>query len=312
MSARVLGKNEPIRVVSVGEKRVVEFDHKVKQVSDVTIFDRQVRAFGTEGQRILHTLRIAVVGLGGTGSIAAQQLVHLGVRNLILVDPDRLEPSNLNRVVGAFAEDVGSNKCEVAARYIRQFSPDIEVQEIKGDIVHESVATKLIDADIIFCCTDSHGSRSVIQQVAYQYLIPCIDIGSTITTESGSVTGIFGRVQLLGPDQPCLWCCELLSPEEVRRDMMTKFERKADPYIQGTNVQAPSVISLNGTMVSLAVTMLLGLVTSIPVESRYLIYNAGALSLRSVRSVAKDNCFVCSRSGAFGLGDSQNLFARKD
>ena len=312
MSARVLGRHEPLRVVSVGDRRIVEFDPEAEKSDAFAMYDRQVRAFGTDGQRILHYLRVAVVGLGGTGSIAVQQLVHLGVRSFILVDPDSLELSNLNRVVGAFTGDVGRSKCEVAAQYVQQFSSDADVQVVNGDIVHESVARHLVDADMIFCCTDSHGSRSVVQQVAYQYLIPCIDIGSTITTATGKVTGIFGRVQQLGPDQPCLWCSELLSPEEVRRDMMNEFERKADPYIQGAIVPAPSVISLNGTVVSLAMTMLLGLVTSIPIESRHLIYNAGAPSLRSVRTAAKDDCFICSRSGAFGLGDAQKLFTRKD
>ena len=312
MSARVLGRNEPLRVVSVGDRRIVEFDPEVGKAGALNMYDRQVRAFGTDGQRILHDLRVAVVGLGGTGSIAVQQLVHLGVHSFILIDPDNFELTNLNRVVGAFPIDVGHSKCEVAAQYIQQFSPDADVQVVNGDIVHESVARQLTDADIIFCCTDSHGSRSVVQQVAYQYLIPCIDIGSTITTSAGVVTGIFGRVQLLGPDQPCLWCSELLSSEEVRRDMMNEFERKADPYIRGANVPAPSVISINGTVVSLAVTMLLGLVTSIPVESRYLIYNAVAPSLRSVRTAAMNDCFICSRAGAFGLGDAQKIFARKD
>lgn len=312
MSARVLGRNEPLRVISIGDRRVVEFDPEVENVTALDMYDRQVRAFGVEGQRVLHSLRVAVVGLGGTGSIAVQQLVHLGVRSFILIDPDSLELTNLNRVVSAFANDVGRSKCDVATDYVKSFSPGSDVREVNGDVVYASVARHLVDADVIFCCTDSHGSRSVIQQVAYQYLIPCLDIGSSITTAQGKVTGIFGRVQLLGPDQPCLWCSELLNSEEVRRDMMNEFERKADPYVQGANVTAPSVISLNGTVVSLAVTMILGLVTSIPIQSRHLIYDASKSGLRTVRAVAKDDCFICSRSGAFGLGDTQDLFARKD
>ena len=312
ISARVLGRNEPVRVVSIGDRRVVEFDPEVEKSTAFDMHDRQVRAFGVDGQKILHTLRVAVVGLGGTGSIAVQQLVHLGVRSFILIDHDNLELTNLNRVVGAFEDDVGRSKCEIASRYVQRFSSVAEVREVNSDVAYASVARHLVDADVIFCCTDSHGSRSVIQQVAYQYLIPCIDIGSSIITTEGDVTGIFGRVQLLGPDQPCLWCSELLSSEEVRRDMMNESERKADPYIHGANVPAPSVISLNGTVVSLAVTMFLGLVTSIPVESRHFIYNAGKSNLRSVRAAAKDDCFICSRSGAFGLGDTQELFAQKN
>ena len=312
ISARVLGRHEPLRVVSVGDQRVVEFDSEKNELRDFAIYDRQLRAFGNDGQRVLQSLHVAVVGLGGTGSIAAQQLVHLGVGSFTLVDPDKLELSNLNRVVGAFEGDIGRFKTDIAARYIRQFSSDAEVRHFNEDIVYASVARKLLDADVIFCCTDSHGSRSVIQQVAYQYFIPCIDIGSTITAAGGEITGIFGRIQQVGPDQPCLWCSGLLNSEEVRRDMLTEFERKADPYIRGGNVPAPSVISLNATVVSIAVTMFLGLVTSIPVHSRHVIYNATTSSMRSVRAYTSDDCFICSQSGAFGLGDTQDLLARKD
>lgn len=311
-TARLLGKPDPIRVVSVGDRRIVEFDPKKGGESDAEMFDRQVRAFGADGQRVLKSLRVAIVGLGGTGSIAAEQLAHLGIRDFVLIDPDHLELTNLNRVVGANADDVGTSKAEVAARHVRQFNPQASVQSVVGNVVHRSVAEQLVDADVIFCCTDSHGSRSVIQQIAYQYLIPCFDVGSTIAIHCGEVTGIFGRVQLLGPDQPCLWCSELLSSEEVRRDMMSDFERKADPYIEGANEPAPSVISLNGTVVSLAITMLLGVATSVPTDARHLIYNARTASLRSARATPKDDCFICSREGVFARGDAQSLFARTD
>ena len=312
MSARVLGRDEPIRVVSVGDRRTVEFDPDAEIATEIAMYDRQIRAFGSDGQRILRSLCVAVVGLGGTGSIASQQLVHLGVNDFILVDPDHLEVTNLNRVVGASMADIGLAKVEIAARYLRKYNSNVSVHEVVGDIVHASIARRLIDADLIVCCTDSHGSRSVVQQIAYQYLIPCIDIGSMISTSAGEVTGIYGRVQLLGPDQPCLWCSDLLSSEEVRRDMMNAFERKSDPYIQGAYEPAPSVISLNGTVVSLAVTMMLGVMTSIPIGSRHLIYNALTSSLRPVRASAKKDCFICSRSGVMGRGDAQKLFARQD
>ncbi len=58
-------------------------------------FDRQVRALGRGGQRALSALKVAVVGVGGTGSQVSQQLGHLGVNQLLLVDDDRIEPSNL-------------------------------------------------------------------------------------------------------------------------------------------------------------------------------------------------------------------------
>lgn len=310
---RVLGGNEEIRVVSIGDVRRVEFEptHEESEPAEQR-FDRQVRAFGAAGQRVMRSLRVGVVGLGGTGSIAVQELVHLGVRDFVLIDPDHLEATNLNRVVGATPTDVGVPKVGIARRQVRQIQHDAQVQAIQGDVAHTSTANRLRDVDFIFCCTDSHGSRSVVQQIAYQYLIPCIDVGSTIIAADNEVKGIFGRVQLLGPDQACLWCSGLLSSEEVRRDLMSETERKTDPYIPGAREPAPAVISLNATVVSLGVTMFLGVVAGIPVSGRHLIYNAMTSTVRSAKSRPQDECFICSPQGALARGEQQPLYARQE
>lgn len=312
LRARSLGNTHEMRVISVGSRRVVEFDPATPASVEIDQYDRQIRAFGASGQQAIQQLRVAIVGLGGTGSVLSQQLVHLGVRDFLLIDPDELELTNLNRVVCAREEDVGAPKVDLACRYIKGFSGHAEVQAIVGDVCHTSIAKKLATVDIIFGCTDSHGSRSVIQQVAYQFLIPCIDIGSTIAATNGTVTGIFGRVQLLSPGHGCLWCSSLLNSEEIRRDMMSDQERKMDPYIPGSREPAPSVISLNSTVVSMAVSMFLNVVTDVPGDARHLIYDAHNLRLRSVAVKPKSDCFICSSRGVLARGDGQSLFARQD
>ena len=260
--ARRLGQEEEVRVISIGTHREILFDPEEPLFSVQEVFDRQVRAFGVSGQRVLQKLRIAIVGLGGTGSLVAQQLAHLGVRNYILVDPDVLEVTNLNRVTGATRSDVGSPKVDVAARYITSISDGSEITCVKGDVIKSSTARELLNADLIFGCTDSHGSRAVIQQVSYQYMVPCIDMGVSVVVKDGRISHIYGRVQLLSPGLACFTCDGLLDAGEVRRDMMTEFERKSDPYLQGVREPAPAVISLNGTVASLAVTMLLSITFS--------------------------------------------------
>jgi molybdopterin/thiamine biosynthesis adenylyltransferase len=312
LRARLLGHDEEIRVVALGAKRIVEFDPEFAEADYSPVFDRQVRAFGAAGQQQLGRLRVAIIGLGGTGSIAAQQLVHLGIRQFVLVDPDIVEETNLNRIVGATRLDVGHTKVSVAARYLQTFSKEASIETIVGDVIYDSVARRLIDADLILCCTDSHGSRAIVQQVSYQHFIPCIDLGSTITQAAGHITGIFGRVQLLAPGLPCLWCSELLDGAEVRRDMMNESERRLDPYIVGGREPAPSVISLNGTVVSLAVSMVLGIIAGAPIDATHLIYNARASTLRSVRGAAQEDCFICSRKGALAWGADRPLLARQD
>lgn len=309
---RRLGGEQEIRVVSVGSHRETLFDPNIPDNSYLDIFDRQVRAFGIAGQQALQGLRIAIVGLGGTGSLLAQQLVHLGIREFILVDPDVLESTNLNRVANAGPNDIGRPKVEIAARYIQSVAGNAIVTSVQGDVTRTNIAKELLNADFIFGCTDSHGSRAVLQQVSYQYLIPCIDVGTTIAVSQGNVTHIYGRVQLLAPGHACFTCSNLLDSNEVRRDMMSSFERKADPYIQGAREPAPAVISLNGTVVSLAVTMLLSITTGIPAGARHILYNAINSLLRSVRAEPNPNCYICSRSGGFARGDSWPLLARQE
>lgn len=312
LRARVLGQPDEVATVSVGHIVRTEFDPRDPVEDAKLTHDRQIRAFGTEGQHAIQKLRVAVVGLGGTGSILVQQLVHLGVRDFVLVDPDTLEITNLNRVVGATSKDVGKAKVDVAKRYVRLFDQHAHVRTIQGDITRESCAQALTDVDAIFSCTDSHGSRSVLQQIAYQYLIPCIDMGSTITVSSAGVENIYGRVQYLSVGEPCLWCSGLLNSEQIRRDLMSEFERQSDPYIVGHHEPAPSVISLNATVVSLAITMFLGIVTHVPIGGRNLIYNARNSTVKPVAATAREKCFICSRTGVLARGINQQLYARQD
>lgn len=312
-TARVLGTNDSIRVVEVGLTRRVLSSGKQESTHPVDArHDRQVRAFGVEGQNQLREIAVGVIGLGGTGSIVAQELAHLGVRKFVLVDPDTVEATNLNRLANAAPSDIGRPKTEVAARYIAKVAPEAEVSVSNGDVMRSVVARPLGDLDVIFGCTDSHGSRAVLQQIAYQYLVPCIDMGSTIVASNGDVTHVQGRVQMLSPGLPCLTCSMLLDPNEVRRDMMTAFERQSDPYIVGGGEPAPAVMSLNATVASLGVTMFLAAVTNWPSNARHLLYNALNSSLRQIGPTADPKCFMCSTSGALARGDHARLMARQD
>lgn len=312
-AARILGTREPIRVIQVGIRHRVLFDgERTERWNALSEHDRQVRAFGIAGQQRLSRLTVGIIGLGGTGSIVAQQLAHLGIRRFILVDPDTVEIANLNRLANANPSDIGQPKTEVAKRYIQTVSPDAQVKTVVSDVTRAAVARRLADVDILFGCTDSHGSRAVLQQVAYQYLVPCIDMGSTIIASNEKVTHIHGRVQMLAPGMPCLTCSQLLDTNEVRRDMMTEFERKTDPYIVGAREPAPAVMSLNATVASLAVTMLLNTVTEMGGDARHLLYNALSSSLRTIAPKAQPDCFICSSAGVLARGDDTPLMARQD
>lgn len=96
---RELGCGAAAAPLAVGPS-VRDFVHGTGVVVDGR-YDRQVRAFGPEGQAVLERMSVAIVGLGGTGSIVAQQLAHLGGGRLLLIDHDEFDMSNLNRLQGA-------------------------------------------------------------------------------------------------------------------------------------------------------------------------------------------------------------------
>jgi len=310
--SRRLGTEEEVRVLSMGNNRETLFDPLATLASTPEVFDRQVRAFGSAGQHALQRLRIAIVGLGGIGSLIAQQLVHLGVRDFILIDPDVIEITNLNRVANATHADIGQPKVDVAARYIQAVANDAKVARVQGDIIRAATARELLSADFIFGCTDSHGSRAVLQQIAYQYLIPYIDLGTVIATRDGKLDHIYGRIQLLSPGLACFACDGLLDSNEVRRDMMTAFERQADPYIQGAREPAPAVMPLNGTVASLGVTMFLSVVVGVPSGARHILYDMRTATLRVVKAQPNPDCYICSPSGAFARGDDWPIPGRLD
>src|ERR1700694_1397677 len=96
-------------------------------------YDRQVLLFGAKGQDRIASLTVLIAGLGGLGSHVAQQLAYLGVRSYTLIDPDSVEPSNLNRLIGATERDVLNKtpKVQVAHRVIVSVQPAAKVTELK-------------------------------------------------------------------------------------------------------------------------------------------------------------------------------------
>lgn len=308
---RPLGGGLDVPVWEIGETVRLLSEAGATVASDAA-HDRQIRAFGAPGQAVVSRLRVVVVGAGGTGSVVVQQLAHLGVRDITVIDPDVVDKTNLNRLVGARPADVGTPKVEVARRTVLAVNPNAAVHAVRGDVVDDCVARMLAAFDFAFLCTDSHASRAVVGQVAYQHLVPTIDMGVSITVGSAGVEYINGRVQMLAPSLTCLSCTRALDGEQIRREMMTPDQRAADPYVQGVHEPQPAVISLNSTIASLAITMFLGAVTPVPAQARFQLYDGVRGTVRPTVARTNPECIVCSTHGALAKGTSWPLPVRPE
>lgn len=297
------GVERGVRVAEVGHSLEWLTDESEQEPADLSATHRQELMFGALGQRRLESLHVGIIGCGGTGSMVIQQLAHLGVREFTLIDPDDVEHTNLNRLVGATAVDVGRAKADVAANLVAAIRPGGVAHAVRGDICDAAVVRKLLTCDFFFCCTDSEGSRAILNQMAYQYFLPGIDLGVAIRIREGRVTHISGRVQALSPDRPCLLCSEVLNPEQVRRDLLSEEARSNDRYIDGARVPQPAVISINTVTAGFAVSMMLSMVTSIPgPRNQRIRFESGTVSCVEVERRA--SCPVCSTMGALGRADS--------
>lgn len=271
---------------------------------------RQLLVWGHAGQALLRQAHVVVVGVGGTGSHVALQLGHLGVGKLTLVDPDVVEISNLSRLVGASASDVGHAKVDVLARAVRRLRSDTDVEAVRQSVLELPATPEFAAADLIMCCTDGHGSRALLTELAAQYMVTLIDLGVEVQAADAS-TRAGGGVRIVRPSGVCLHCLGVLDPALVRLEFLTSEERHVEAargYLRGLDEPAPSVIALNGVVASLAVlealNELLGVFDTAPTR---LLYRAEARALTTAAGVGDDRCFVCGSTGLTGLGDDRPL-----
>jgi molybdopterin-synthase adenylyltransferase len=307
---RELGARAVVSVASVGSS--LRSYGSAETIAGDSRYDRQIRAFGREGQARLADAAVAIVGLGGTGSIIAHQLAHLGVGRLLLIDHDVVDDTNLNRLLGATPRDVGKRKVDVAHAALQAINPALVCEALVGDVVDEAVANRLVETDLIFGCTDSMASRAVLNQVAYQFLIPVIDMGVAIHVADGEISSVTGRVQMLAPGLGCLVCAEGIDGQQVRWEMMTPTQRRADPYFVGASVPQPAVLPLNGVVTSAAVAMFLSAMTSYPAHARLLHYDGIRGSVRPQLLSPRHACIVCSAEGALARGNNWSLPVRHE
>ena len=181
-------------------------------------------------------------------------LTRLGVGNLILIDPDEIESSNLSRVVGATRVDVeaGQLKTQIAVRHAREMAIHANLQPIAGDVSRDSVAKVLRDCDFIFLAADSMRARLVVNALAHQYLIPAIQLGARIRRGvRGNLEDAMSAVRHIRPGTGCLWCNGLIDPTLLAIEAKSDIERKEQAY--GVQEPNPSVITLNAVAAAHAV-----------------------------------------------------------
>lgn len=278
-------------------------------------FARQVLMFGAEGQATLRSMTVAVVGAGGGGSLLVQSLAHLGVGRIIIIDFDRVDITNLSRIVGATPMDArrGRLKVDVLRRLVRSIDPDIDVVAIAGDITCAVDARALLAADYVFSATDTQFARFAVNAICHQYLIPGAQVGAkVVTSDDGAVQLAYAMHRPIDLGGACLECGAAIDPDALRREQLDDVDRRAQAYVNspaGNDIVDPSVITLNSAAVAMAMLdFQLSATGMFSPRTRLAqrIYHAPERALRDRQAATRPGCRWCDRhvaGGAFARGD---------
>lgn len=277
-------------------------------------FDRQVRVFGPSGQRVLEALKVAVVGVGGTGSLVAEQLARAGVQDVVLIDSDRVEVSNLSRLFGATANDIGNSKAITLADHLRRLGAN-RVIGVADSAIRQDVLMLLRDRDVVFSCVDNDRSRALLNRFSHQYLVPVVDVGIRLDAREGEMIAAAGRVSVVGSGLVCLRCSHHVSTERIRAESLPVLERQSlqrEGYIIGVDDPAPAIVTLNAVIAGLGTTAALNLFVKMtggeqPMDQ---LYDATTGSVFPVKACHQVGCDICDNEvGIKAVGDMQIVSA---
>ncbi|HTB92683.1 MAG TPA: ThiF family adenylyltransferase [Candidatus Sulfotelmatobacter sp.] len=229
-------------------------------------FDRQMRVFGAQSVEDLAQLRVGIIGCGGTGSAVASLLARAGVRRFVLIDADRVDETNLNRLHFSTRADAIARrlKVDVVGDAIAQMGLARSVVRLAHFVDAPECRDAIRSCDVIFGCTDDHLGRSLLNRLAHFYLIPVIDLGVLIEPNNeGHYDSFDGRVTVVQPSYPCQVCRQLISPQRMleeslrRHDPQVYEQYRRAGYIEGGTDPSPVVVTFTTEIAAVAVNELL-------------------------------------------------------
>lgn len=319
MFGRVLrsdGNLRPIECIAVAGDDLHFWYADARSLGVPSFVASHAQAFGEGTIERLQRLSVAVLGASGTGSPLIEQLVRLGVGELVIVDDDHMEVRNVNRISNSTMRDAEQQKLkvDVQADAINRIGLPTRVLPINQNLWNPDVVRAVAQCDVLFGCMDTVDGRYLLNTLATHYILPYFDIGVRLQAvpsgpQKGRIREICGTVNYLRPGRSSLISRGLFSMKEVaaaglrRNDPGAHDQQVKDGYITGAMVQRPAVVSVNMFAASLAVNEFLARLHPFREEPNDS-YAAVTFSLASMELYADPEQGICKiMAGDVGKGD---------
>ena len=221
--------------------------------------DRMLRpmAFTSDMTVELSRLTACIIGVSGTGSIMAEQACRLGFGRVIGIDYDHVEHKNLNRILNTDWSDANATRAKVDAfsDRVNRYRPSDYFTPIPENLLSRKAVLAAAQADVIFCCVDTHRGRMLADRLAASFLLPLFDVGVGIPTRQNgtelAIAEVAGRIDYVRPGGSSLADRGVYTPATLQAEALAESDPDAHAahvgagYIEGHPEQAPSVITLN-------------------------------------------------------------------
>lgn len=225
------------------------------------------------GQETWLNSTVLIVGLGGLGSPVAMYLAAAGVGELVLLDDDEVELSNLQRQIAHHSKRIGMPKVDSARNTIANINPDVRVKAIYERLDEEALSRLVSTVDLVVDCTDNFSTRFAVNRACFAHLKPLVS-GAAIRTE--------GQVSVydpLAPESPCYQCLY----KEGEDEALTCSE---------SGVLSP-LVGIIGSIQAMEVLKVLASVGE-SLAGRLLLLDAKTMDWRTLKLRKDPACPVCS------------------
>ena len=236
-------------------------------------YSRQIilKELGVKGQQKLAKSKVAVVGVGGLGTVSSLYLALAGVGHLRLIDQDTVETANLHRQILYTIDDLHYPKAEVAAKRLEKLNPLLTAEPVSENMNTGNVEKLLAGVDLVVDGLDNMSTRYLINRACVKTGVPYV---------FGAAIGIEGNLSVLAP--PETGCLECLLPNMSDNDLM-----KCDT--RGVVGATPGIIGAMQAMEAIKVLTGMGS----PLKGKLMVCDFNDMYFTTVDTSKAANCPAC-------------------
>ncbi len=233
-------------------------------------YDRQILLLGEDGQERIRDARVFIAGAGGLGSPVAIYLAAAGIGRITIADFDTVDPSNLNRQILHWSDDVLRMKIDSAREKLAKINPDVEIEVISEKIDENNVSKLVGGSDLIVDAMDNFRARYLLNKAAIVRNIPLFH---------GAVHGFDGQVTTIIPGETA--CLRCIFPDDPLEGVF------------------PIIGATCGVVASIQVTEVLKYIscTGTLAANRLLFWNGADTTMSEIQVERDPECVDCKGAG---------------